>query len=140
MQQVLTLDLHHMQMEGFFSMTIDNVKASPLLIEAIKEHVRKGREKYKRIKGQGRPSSRSPLYEPRLDPQLAKGRCRRQEHGRLQTVGRTLERHLLPPQSIAGNPPPFPPPYPQRRADRQAHGPGLLPAFWRAIYLRLQSG
>ena len=40
MQQVLTLDLHHMQMEGFFSVTIDNVKSSPLLIEAIKEHVR----------------------------------------------------------------------------------------------------
>ena len=38
---VLTLDLHHMQMEGFFGMPIDNVKSSPLLIETILEKVRR---------------------------------------------------------------------------------------------------
>ena len=38
-QHVVTLDLHHMQMQGFFSVPIDNVKSSPLIIDYIQESV-----------------------------------------------------------------------------------------------------
>ncbi|EGD78547.1 phosphoribosyl pyrophosphate synthetase-associated protein 1 [Salpingoeca rosetta] len=38
-EHVITLDLHHMQMQGFFSVPIDNVKSSPLLIDYIREHI-----------------------------------------------------------------------------------------------------
>eukprot|EP00052_Salpingoeca_macrocollata_P000532 m.20741 g.20741 ORF g.20741 m.20741 type:complete len:361 (-) comp10613_c0_seq1:79-1161(-) len=37
--QVLTMDLHHMQMQGFFDCPVDNVKLSPLLSSWIKEEV-----------------------------------------------------------------------------------------------------
>lgn len=39
--QVMTLDLHHMQMQGFFDVPIDNIKASPLLIAYIKSEIPK---------------------------------------------------------------------------------------------------
>eukprot|EP00053_Salpingoeca_punica_P012772 m.114693 g.114693 ORF g.114693 m.114693 type:complete len:354 (-) comp16037_c0_seq1:410-1471(-) len=37
--QVITMDLHHMQMQGFFDMPVDNVKSSPLFSLYLKEHV-----------------------------------------------------------------------------------------------------
>eukprot|EP00049_Salpingoeca_infusionum_P018405 m.357114 g.357114 ORF g.357114 m.357114 type:complete len:364 (+) comp17707_c0_seq1:195-1286(+) len=36
---VITLDLHHMQMQGFFSIPINNVKSSPLIVDYIKKRV-----------------------------------------------------------------------------------------------------
>lgn len=37
--QVVTIDLHHMQMQGFFDMPVDNVKLSPLLSQYIREQI-----------------------------------------------------------------------------------------------------
>eukprot|EP00729_Bicosta_minor_P004287 gene4287-4115_t len=37
--QILTLDLHHMQMQGFFDIPVDNIKTSPLLINYIKANI-----------------------------------------------------------------------------------------------------
>ena len=37
--QVITMDLHHMQMQGFFDVPVDNVRSSPLLIHYIKENI-----------------------------------------------------------------------------------------------------
>eukprot|EP00045_Choanoeca_perplexa_P023161 m.12501 g.12501 ORF g.12501 m.12501 type:complete len:286 (-) comp9964_c0_seq1:449-1306(-) len=36
---ILTFDLHHMQMQGFFGLPVDNVKCSPLLLEYIRDHI-----------------------------------------------------------------------------------------------------
>ncbi len=33
---VITMDLHHMQMVGFFGIPVDNIKTSPILIDSIK--------------------------------------------------------------------------------------------------------
>lgn len=33
------MDLHHMQMQGFFDIPIDNVKASPLIIDYIRSEI-----------------------------------------------------------------------------------------------------
>ena len=43
--QVLTMDLHHMQMQGFFDIPIDNLKASPILMNFIRDTVRQRRAK-----------------------------------------------------------------------------------------------
>jgi ribose-phosphate pyrophosphokinase len=37
--QVITMDLHHMQMQGFFDVPVDNVRSSPLMIHYIKEFI-----------------------------------------------------------------------------------------------------
>ena len=37
--QVLTMDLHHMQMQGFFEVPVDNLRASPLLMRYIRDNV-----------------------------------------------------------------------------------------------------
>ena len=37
--QVLTMDLHHMQMQGFFDIPIDNLKASPIVMNFIRDTV-----------------------------------------------------------------------------------------------------
>ncbi|EDQ92649.1 uncharacterized protein MONBRDRAFT_13402 [Monosiga brevicollis MX1] len=39
---ILTLDLHHMQMQGFFGMPVDNVKCSPLLADYILHQIPNG--------------------------------------------------------------------------------------------------
>lgn len=56
-QHVITLDLHHMQMQGFFSTPIDNVKSSPLIIDYIREQV-----------------GRVPMQQMRLDAFEKRGR------------------------------------------------------------------
>jgi len=37
--QVLTMDLHHMQMQGFFDIPIDNLKASPIVMNFIRDTI-----------------------------------------------------------------------------------------------------
>lgn len=37
--QVITVDLHHMQMQGFFDVPVDNVRTSPLFVHYIKDNV-----------------------------------------------------------------------------------------------------
>ena len=37
--QIITMDLHHKEIHGFFDMTLDNLRASPCLLSYIKEHV-----------------------------------------------------------------------------------------------------
>eukprot|EP00730_Choanoeca_flexa_P013929 TRINITY_DN5886_c0_g1_i1.p1 TRINITY_DN5886_c0_g1~~TRINITY_DN5886_c0_g1_i1.p1 ORF type:complete len:388 (+),score=90.58 TRINITY_DN5886_c0_g1_i1:106-1269(+) len=36
---ILTFDLHHMQMQGFFGLPVDNVKCSPLLLDYIRDQI-----------------------------------------------------------------------------------------------------
>lgn len=37
--QIITMDLHHKEIHGFFDMTLDNLRASPCLLSYIKEHI-----------------------------------------------------------------------------------------------------
>lgn len=45
---ILTVDLHHKELHGFFDMPVDNLRASPIVINYIKHEVRgavgRGRE------------------------------------------------------------------------------------------------
>ncbi len=33
------MDLHHMQMQGFFDVPVDNVRSSPLILHYLKENI-----------------------------------------------------------------------------------------------------
>ena len=37
---MLTVDLHHKELHGFFDMPVDNLRASPIVINYIKHEVR----------------------------------------------------------------------------------------------------
>ena len=37
---VITMDLHHKEIQGFFDVPVDNLRASPFLLQYIQEHVR----------------------------------------------------------------------------------------------------
>jgi len=37
---IITMDLHQKEIQGFFSFPVDNLRASPFLIQYIKEEVR----------------------------------------------------------------------------------------------------
>ena len=39
-QHLVTIDLHYMQMVGFFAFPVDNIKSSPLIVDYIRENVR----------------------------------------------------------------------------------------------------
>ena len=53
---LLTVDLYHKEIQGFFDFPVDNLRASPFLIRYIKENVRGegGREKGGRKEGRER--------------------------------------------------------------------------------------
>ena len=39
MHQLITLDLRHKEIQGFFDFTVDNLRGSPFLIQYIREQV-----------------------------------------------------------------------------------------------------
>ena len=39
---VITMDLHHKEIQGFFDVPVDNLRASPFLVQYIQEHVSTG--------------------------------------------------------------------------------------------------
>lgn len=40
MHQLITMDLRHKEIQGFFDFTVDNLRGSPFLIKHIREKVR----------------------------------------------------------------------------------------------------
>ena len=39
MDHIITMDLHHKEIQGFFDVPVDNLRASPFLLQYIQEHV-----------------------------------------------------------------------------------------------------
>jgi ribose-phosphate pyrophosphokinase len=86
--RVLTVDLHAGQIQGFFDVPVDNVYATPVLLEGLREHV--GRRDVTVISPDAGGVERARAFAKRLDANLAiidKRRGRPNEVAEMQIIG-----------------------------------------------------
>jgi ribose-phosphate pyrophosphokinase len=86
--RVLTVDLHAGQIQGFFDVPVDNVYATPVLLEYLREHV--GRRDVTVISPDAGGVERARAFAKRLDANLAiidKRRTRPNEVAEMQIIG-----------------------------------------------------
>jgi len=91
--RVLTVDLHAGQIQGFFDVPVDNVYATPVLLQYLRERV--GRREVTVISPDAGGVERARAFARRLDANLAiidKRRARPNEVAEMQIIGEVDER------------------------------------------------
>ena len=86
--RVLTVDLHAGQIQGFFNIPVDNVYATPVLLEYLRERI--GRREVTVISPDAGGVERARAFAKRLDANLAiidKRRSRANEVAEMQIIG-----------------------------------------------------
>jgi ribose-phosphate pyrophosphokinase len=86
--RILTVDLHAGQIQGFFNIPVDNVYATPVLLEYLKERI--GRREVTVISPDAGGVERARAFAKRLDANLAiidKRRSRANEVAEMQIIG-----------------------------------------------------
>src|SRR6185369_1723479 len=86
--RVLTVDLHAGQIQGFFNIPVDNVYATPVLLEYLRERI--GRREVTVISPDAGGVERARAFAKRLDANLAiidKRRSRPNEVAEMQIIG-----------------------------------------------------
>src|SRR5207247_6452361 len=94
--RVLTVDLHAGQIQGFFDVPVDNVYATPVLLEYLRGRI--GRREVTVISPDAGGVERARAFAKRLDANLAiidKRRARPNEVAEVQIVGEVDGRHAV---------------------------------------------
>ncbi len=94
--RVLTVDLHAGQIQGFFNIPVDNVYATPVLLQYLRERL--GRQEVTVIAPDAGGVERARAFAKRLDANLAiidKRRARANEVAEMQIIGEVDGRHAV---------------------------------------------